>query len=187
MSALLAAAAVVLAGVALHRGHRRAVAPAAPSPPPRRQHRRVDLRDYPDALDLIVLAVRAGHLPAGAVRASLPHLPDGVRAAFVVLVQRLDGGERFADALSVLPAMLGPVAEPLADRFAAADRYGLPLAPVLERLADDARQQRRRRIDTLARQLPVRLALPLVLCTLPSFVLLAVVPLLLAALTSLHR
>jgi hypothetical protein len=33
----------------------------------------------------------------------------------------------------------------------------------------------------------VRLAVPLVVCTLPSFVLLAIVPLLLAALSSLHR
>lgn len=78
-------------------------------------------------------------------------------------------------------------AAPLADSFAAADRYGQPLAPVLERLADEARQHRRRQADTLARQLPVRMSLPLVLCTLPSFVLLAVVPLLLAALSSLHR
>jgi pilus assembly protein TadC len=61
------------------------------------------------------------------------------------------------------------------------------LAPLLERLAADARQMRRRRFDERARRLPVRLAVPLVLCTLPSFALLTVVPLLLAALTSLHR
>ena len=87
------------------------------------------------------------------------------------------------------PPQVQPTAQPmsLADSFAAADRYGQPLAPVLERLADEARQHRRRQADTLARQLPVRMSLPLVLCTLPSFVLLAVVPLLLAALSSLHR
>jgi len=49
-----------------------------------------------------------------------------------------------------------------------------------------ARQQRRRDSDAAARELPVRLAVPLVLCTLPSFVLLAIVPLLLGALSSLH-
>ena len=87
----------------------------------------------------------------------------------------------------MLPRRLGPCALTLADGLAAADRDGLPLAPVLDRLADEARQHRRRQADTLARQLPVRLSLPLVLCTLPSFVLLAVAPLLLAALSSLHR
>ena len=75
----------------------------------------------------------------------------------------------------------------VADSFAAADRYGQPIAPVLERLALEARQHRRRQADALARQLPVRMSVPLVLCTLPSFVFLAVVPLLLAALSSLQQ
>ena len=86
----------------------------------------------------------------------------------------------------VLRAELGPIAQPLVDSLSAADRYGLPLAPVLERLSFEARQQRRRDADATARELPVRLAIPLVLCTLPSFVLLAIVPLLLGALSSLH-
>jgi len=95
-------------------------------------------------------------------------------------------GKRFADALTCLSAELGPIAQPLVDSLSAADRYGLPLAPVLERLSLEARQQRRRDSDAAARELPVRLAVPLVLCTLPSFVLLAIVPLLLGALSSLH-
>jgi tight adherence protein C len=98
----------------------------------------------------------------------------------------LRDGERFADALDRLSAHLGPIGQALVDSLAAADRYGLPLAPVLERLAFEARQQRRRDADAAARELPVRLAMPLVLCTLPSFVLLAIVPLLLGALSSLH-
>ena len=95
-------------------------------------------------------------------------------------------GERFADALGQLQARLGSVAQPLVDSLSAADRYGLPLAPVLERLAVEARQQRRRDAEAAARELPVRLAMPLVLCTLPSFVLLAIIPLLFGALSSLH-
>ena len=142
---------------------------------------------YPDTIELIVLAVRAGYLPAAALQAVLPHLPAALRPAFAEVSARTKAGQRFADALVALPTLLGPMAAPLADSFAAADRYGLPLAPVLERLADEARQRRRRQADTLARQLPVRMSIPLVLCTLPSFVFLAVVPLLLAALSSLHR
>ena len=99
---------------------------------------------------------------------------------------RCNAGDRFADALRQLRASLGPIAQPLVDSLSAADRYGLPLAPVLERLSFEARQQRRRDTDATARELPVRLAMPLVLCTLPSFVLLAIVPLLLGALSSLH-
>jgi len=149
-----------------------------------RRRRRIDAA-YPDALDLVVLAVRAGFLPAAAVAATTPHLPSELRSAFAAVSVRVADGDRFGDALAALDD-LGPVARPLIDTFAAADRYGLALAPVLERLALDARQQRRRAADALARQLPVRLSLPLVLCTLPSFVLLAIVPLLLGAFSSLH-
>ena len=144
-------------------------------------------RDWPSTIDVVVLAIRAGHLPLAAIRSGLPHLAPSVLPAFRAVVAHCDEGVRFADALAHLPHALGPIAAPLADNLAAADRYGLPLAPVLDRLAAEAHSARRRSADTLARQLPVRLAAPLVVCTLPSFVLLAVVPLLLAALSSLTR
>lgn len=158
----------------------------------RRPHRRRATarraeRALPDAIDLFVLAVRAGHLPSGAVDVVLPHLDVSLRPAFVEVSSAVRNGTRFADALALLPSRLGAQAAPLADSLIAADRYGLPLAPVLDRLADEARQHRRRIADSNARQLPVRLSLPLVLCTLPSFVLLAVAPLLLAAFASLNR
>ncbi len=139
---------------------------------------------YPDAIDLVVLALRAGALPTTALAATAPHLPADLRAAFDEVAARTDRGERFADAIGALPERLGEIARPMADALAAAERYGLPIAPVLERLADEARAQRRRAADAAARQLPVRLAGPLVVCTLPSFVLLAIVPLLVGALSS---
>lgn len=190
---LVLCAALVIA-VGLRPRRTRATAPRVPDapagrhrPPRSERSRRVQIeRAYPQAVELIVLAVRAGHLPHAAIRESLARLPPAVRPAFARVIARCDGGERFADALGALPSMLGPLAGPLADTLAAADRYGLPLAPVLERLATEARLQRRRQADALARQLPVRLAGPLVLCTLPAFVLLAIVPLLLAALSSLN-
>jgi len=149
------------------------------------RRRRAVERAYPDAIEMLVLAVRAGALPSAAVQSALPHLPLAVRPAFAAVQQRVATGERFADALGALATHLGLTARPLVDSLAAADRYGLPLAPVLDRLADDARQHRRRAAEARARQLPVRLSLPLVLCTLPSFVLLAIVPLLIGALSSL--
>lgn len=155
----------------------------------RRAHRRARAVEaaVPDLVDLVVLGVRAGLLPVTAMRVAHPWLAPPVRQAVGGLLDEVDRGARFADALPVLSHHLGPALDAFVDGLAAADRDGLPLAPVLERLAADARAARRRRLDTTARQLPVRLALPLVLCTLPSFVLLAVVPLLLAALSSLRR
>ena len=141
---------------------------------------------YPDAIELVVLGIRAGLLPAAALAAAEPHLPEVLRPAFAEVQARTQRGERFADALVGLSDGLGDVARPMVDSLAAAERYGLPLAPVLERLADEARADRRRAADAAARQLPVRLAAPLVVCTLPSFVLLAIVPLLVGAFSSWH-
>ena len=141
----------------------------------------------PDAIELVVLAVRAGALPAAAIAAVTPHVAAPIAPAFAAVQRASAAGERFADAVQELPRLLGPPAVAFADSLSAADRDGLPLTPVLDRLAAEARIQRRRHAEALARQLPVRLSLPLVLCTLPSFVLLAVAPLLLAALSSLHR
>ncbi|MEN9646667.1 MAG: putative type secretion system protein [Actinomycetota bacterium] len=151
-----------------------------------RVHREAE-QVLPDTIDLIVLAVRSGLLPLAALRLLHPHLAAVVRDPVGDVVAAADQGTRFADALPLLAQRLGPALHPLVDGFVAADRDGLPLAPLLERLSADARAQRRRRIDALARELPVRLAAPLVLCSLPAFVLLAVVPLLLAAFASLHR
>jgi tight adherence protein C len=150
-----------------------------------RSSRRI-VHDFPDALDLLVLSIRAGYLPAQAIVEIVPFLPPALRPSFAAVDDAMRRGDRFADALGQLRARLGPIAQPLVDSLSAADRYGLPLAPVLERLSLEARQQRRRDTDATARELPVRLAMPLVLCTLPSFVLLAIVPLLLGALSSLH-
>lgn len=188
----LASLAVLLAAAALRPlPHREITTDRLPRRPPgplaRRSTSRLIARAYPDALDAIVLAVRAGHLPAAALQAAAPHSPPPIADAFAAVVARTQAGERFADALTTLPARLGPLAAPLADSLAAADRDGLPLAPVLDRLADEARQRRRRQADALARELPIRMSMPLVLCTLPAFVLLAIVPLLLAALSSLQR
>ena len=188
--AAVGACTVVAAALAPHqarsvRGEGSSRTPATGGRVTRRALARAVDRQYAGAVELVVLAVRAGYLPAAAIAASVAHAPPAVAPALAEVAARVNSGERFADALGSLPRLLGPVARPLADSLAAADRYGLPLAPVLDRLASEARQQRRRQAEALARQLPVRLSLPLVLCTLPAFVLMAIVPLLLAAITSL--
>jgi tight adherence protein B len=66
-----------------------------------------------------------------------------------------------------------------------AERDGLPILDTVMRLATDHRSERRRQIDTRIRQLPTRLSIPLVLCVLPSFLLLSVAPLVLASLSTL--
>ena len=64
-------------------------------------------------------------------------------------------------------------------------RYGVPLAPGLERLGLELRLDRRRRVEEDIRRVPLRLLAPLLCCVLPAFGLLTVVPLLVASLRSL--
>lgn len=150
------------------------------------RRRRAAIEALPDLIELVVLGVRAGLAPATAIAAARrfadPRLADDIDA----VVHRLQRGDRLADALRALPDRLGPDAAGFADTLATADRYGLPIGPVLDRLAVDVRDARRRVADRRARTLPVRLSFPLVVCTLPSFVLLAVAPAVLGALATLR-
>jgi len=144
-----------------------------------------------DTVDLLVLGLRTGLLPLPALRELLDDCPESVRPALAAVLAEVDDGARLGDAIRRFPTLVAsnhsPLAGLVADQLVAAEIHGLPLAPVLDRLASDTRDRRRRDLEAAIRRLPVRLALPLVLCTLPSFVLVAVVPLLLAALTSLRH
>lgn len=142
--------------------------------------------DLPDVVELVVIAARAGATPSAAVVAAAALAPATVRTALDDVVHRLARGQRLADALTALVEHLGPDAAGFVDALSTADRYGLPIGPVLDRLADDIRDERRRAAERHARTLPVRLAFPLVMCTLPSFVLIAIVPALLGALSTLR-
>jgi tight adherence protein C len=68
----------------------------------------------------------------------------------------------------------------------ASERYGAPVGAGLERLAAEVRADTRRRAETAARRVPVKLLFPLVVCILPAFGLLTVAPLVAGALRSLR-
>ena len=196
LAAVCAALVVCGLGAAVHRRFGAIRPSAAPAPrrrpplarrfePQRRHDHRLD-QTFPDFLDLFVVTVQAGLLPVQAV-ADLRSIVDPVLVPGLdEVVARLDRGERFVDALLALVEEWGPRALTFVATVAATERSGLAVAPALERLADEARQHRRRGAEAAARELPVRLSFPLVLCTLPAFVLVAIVPLLVGALSSLR-
>jgi tight adherence protein C len=154
----------------------------------RHHRRRINkaIEALPDAIELMVLAIRSGLSPSAAIEAITDQVAEPLRATFVEAGHRLHRGHRLADALDTFFEQLGPAAAGFADALATADRYGLPIEPVLDRLVLDVRTERRRSIERHARTLPVKLAFPLVVCTLPSFVLLAIVPAVMGALSTLR-
>jgi tight adherence protein C len=150
-----------------------------------RRRRAQGERDLPAAMDLLVLSVRAGLTPQQAVGELASTHTGPVGEAFAEVVRRTQRGQPFADALGALGELLGPRAGALADVIATSDRHGLALGPTLDQLALEAAATRQRLDQADARRLPVKLSFPLVTCTLPSFVLLAIVPPMIAALSSL--
>ena len=110
----------------------------------------------------------------------------GTQRLYKPLIQahtQLLSGSRFADVIQTLRIDLGTSVYPLCDILLSADRDGLPITSVLDQLAYHAHLERQRMQDVAARQLPVKLLFPLTCCILPSFVLLAMVPLLVNSLT----
>jgi len=141
--------------------------------------------DLPDTVDLLVVLVQAGLTPLHALPVLARCAPASWRPGWAAVDQARLRGTRFVDALDELTTTLGPPGVGVVEALTSSERYGHPLGPVLERLAADSRADRRRLAEADARRLPVRLSFPLVCCTLPSFVLLTIAPLLAGALGSL--
>ncbi len=138
----------------------------------------------PELIDVLLVLIRAGQSPAAAMAQLNYWAPGDLHKYLMPVHTRLIQGERFADVIKRLRDDLGSSSYPLCDILVSADRDGLPITSVLDQLAYHAHLERRRMQDTKARQLPVRLLLPLTCCILPSFVLLAMVPLVINSLSA---
>lgn len=139
----------------------------------------------PDAVDLLLLCTSAGQSlpiahPLVAARVA-PPLGDALQLA----AREADAGRPRADALVAALTPLGDRAAGLAHALADHLRYGIPVTATLERWSAELRGDRRRLAEEAARRAPVRLLAPLILCVLPAFALLTVVPLLVASLQAL--
>jgi tight adherence protein C len=128
----------------------------------------------PDVVDLLRLGAEVDLTVFQAVSAVADHGLGPVATEAATVVARTRAGMRLVDALEHLRD--DPVVAPLADALIDAERYGTPLVRSLERLGTDARDQRRRLAEARARRLPVQLLGPLVVCTLPATLVLAVIP-----------
>ena len=151
-----------------------------------RQARDVVLDELPDVIDLLLLAVGSGLNVHLAVRAVAARSPPVVGRALGDADGRAVQGVALADALEAAVTEVGESLRPLVVALTSSLRYGTPLVPALERVAAEARADRRRRAEEVARRVPVKLLFPLVACILPAFAALTVLPLLAGTLESLR-
>lgn len=150
----------------------------------RRAHQEL-VDELPEIVDLLVLAVSAGlSVPLAlevVARRGEGVVAKGLRQA----TQSALRGASLPEALSNSVQDLGETVRPLMSALAGSLRDGTSVLPGLERLSAQVRIDRRRQAEEQARKLPVKLLFPLVVCILPAFGLLSVVPLLVTGLNGL--
>lgn len=130
--------------------------------------------ELPDALGLIAVCLEAGRPMVGAVEAVARISPPATGRLLAEVAAQLalgrDGPEAWR-ALREHPVWGRPAAD-----IARAERSGTSLSSVLRVHAEDARQEHRDAQLKAARTVGVRSVLPLMLCFLPAFMLVGVVP-----------
>jgi len=147
----------------------------------RRQHRRREdsLRaELPIAIDLLLVATSSGATPYQSVLLAARWAPPLIGARLDEIGRTCALGTSFDGALT-RAAQQEPVLSMLVHALQTAAELGAPVADALARCAHEVRNDVRRRAEAHARTVPVRLLFPLVLCLLPAFALLTVVPVLL--------
>jgi tight adherence protein C len=141
--------------------------------------------ELPEVVDLLWLSVAAGLTVPLAVHVVERHGEGRLAAELGRSRRRAELGPALADAIDEIPARLGEVVRPVTRVLAGALRDGTSVAASLERVAGEVRVARRRAAEERARKVSVRLLFPLVVCILPAFALLTVIPLLAGALRGL--
>lgn len=123
----------------------------------------------------MAVSLRAGRGIVESLCAARGVSPEAAQVSYA-----LGDGSRLEDALTNLPRT--SVSMRLEHTLLAAHRDGLPIASAVHQLVADAHDARRHTIESALRRLPVRLAFPTVLCTLPSFLLITIAPMLMTTL-----
>lgn len=131
-------------------------------------------REFLDLVEFVAAGVEAGLSPMAAidVHADLTGGEAGTRDAS----RAWNGGHSAHEALTHIVARCGAAAQPFCGAVHAALHDGQPVADTLARLSREARGARERHADAAVARVPVRLAVPLVVCVLPSYVLVGSVP-----------
>jgi len=154
-------------------------------PPAVRRRRERLAAAVPHAVDLMAACLSVGLSPAAAVeqvaQAIEPPLSEELAAVCARLRLGVDPVTVWRD-LAAHPQLGG-----LGRTVARAAESGASVADAMLRLSDDLRRQVRAEVESRARAVGVKAALPLGTCLLPAFVLVGVVPLVAGSVSVLLR
>jgi tight adherence protein C len=152
------------------------------------RRRRLDAdSEVPQLLDLLAASSTAGLSTLLALRRAAEGVRGPLADELRSILQAVGLGARWRD--SLLSAAERLELRDLRRAVLAMGRtesLGTPLAAALREQAEDVRERRRTRAAEAARKAPVKMLFPLVFMILPAFLLLTVVPVLLATLRSIR-
>jgi len=148
-----------------------------------RDRRRAVARDLPHVVALFAAALRSGAASGDAIDQVCRALPGPAADRLAGVAARLSLGLDPAHVWSTLAD--APPLVALGRTMARAHTTGAPVVAAVERLADELARSGRAESEERARAVGVQAAVPLGLCLLPAFVLIGIVPLVVALLTSL--
>lgn len=142
--------------------------------------------DLAEVIDLFLLGTSAGLTVWLTLEEVSKHAQGQLGETLRDAVHRVNLGTSLTEALDWLSHQHNGQLRLLTRPLIEAERYGVALEPSLLRAREEARQLRRRQAELAARRVPVKLMFPLVLCILPAFGLLTVVPQLVSTLNLLR-
>jgi tight adherence protein C len=133
-----------------------------------KERQREILHDLPDALDQMTICMEAG-LGFEAAMARTSQSNDGPLAQELVrLLQEIQVGVGRRQALTALADRNDvPDLRHFVTALQQAESYGVPISRVLNDQARDLRAKRRQRAEEMARKMPLKMLIPLILFILP--------------------
>jgi Flp pilus assembly protein TadB len=154
-------------------------------PPAVRRRRERLAAAVPHAVDLMAACLSAGLSPAAAVEQVAQAVEPPLSEELAAVCARLRMG---VDPVTVWRDLAAhPQLGRLGRTVARAAESGASVADAMLRLSDDLRRQSRAEVESRARAVGVKAALPLGACLLPAFVLVGVVPLVAGSVSVLLR
>lgn len=150
------------------------------------RHVQVMLDAYAETIDLLLATLRAGYTLQQSILMLAEVAPRDVRHEFVEMRSRVEHGTPITAALADCKDRLDPSFRPVIETVISSIRLGVPTESFIVQVQAEVHHIRRHVNEVRARQLAVRLSLPLVLCALPSFALLVIVPVIAGTLSHLQ-
>lgn len=144
-------------------------------PPGVRRRRELLAAAVPHVVDLMAACLTAGMSPSAAVEQIREAVASPAREELSELAARLRLGVDPATVWSELARH--PQLGGLGRSVVRAIESGASVSEAMQRLADDLRQRTRADVESRARAVGVKAAVPLGICLLPAFILVGVVPL----------